>query len=119
MRTQKEYMDAIKNEFTVNIKLFRDDFDAYCYNNHKATNHIKRFTENVEKYGLKFSNCYHANGIGNNNDYMIFVETIDADGFVIQKNVANFYYCCGIYGGCFVRLTDLATGEKFTVSRAR
>jgi hypothetical protein len=119
MCTQKEYMDAIKNEFKVNIKLFRDDFDAYRYNNSKATDHIKRFTENVKKYGLQFSNCYHANGIGNNNDYMIFVETRDADGFVIQKNVANFYYCYGIYGGCFVRLTDLATGEKFEVSRAR
>lgn len=119
MRTQKEFMEAIKNEFIVNIKLFADVFDAYSYCNHKACDLIKQFKENVQKYGLQFSNCYHANGIGNNNEYMIFVETRDADGFVVQKNVANFYYCYGIYGGCYVRLKDLATGETLTVSRAR
>ena len=119
MRTQKEYMAAIKDEFVEYIERCSDDFDAYCYNNNRASHHIKHFKEKVVGYGLKFSNCYHANGIGNNNEYMIFVETKDADGFVIQKNVANFYYCNGIYGGCYVRLTDLATGENFEVSRAR
>lgn len=119
MRTQKEFMEAIKNEFIVNIKLFSDIFDAYSYRDSRACDRIKQFKENVTKYGLQFSNCYHANGIGNNNDYMIFLETRDSDGFVVQKNVANFYYCYGIYGGCYVRLKDLATGETFTVSRAR
>ena len=118
MRTQKEYMDAIKNEFIVNIKLFSNVINAYCYNDHRACDLIRRFKNNVERHGLKFSNCHHANGIGNNNDYMIFIETKDADGFVVQKNVANFYYCYGIYGGCYVMLKDLATGEKFVVGRA-
>ena len=119
MRTQKEYMECIKNEFIVNIKLFSGIIDAYSYNDDRACTLINRFKENVKKYGLKFSNCHHAHGIGNNNDYMIYVETKDADGFVIQKNVANFYYCYGIYGGCYVMLKDLATGEKFVVGRAR
>ena len=119
MRTQKEYMGCIKNEFIVNIQMFSRIIDAYCYNDHRACDLINRFKENVKKHGLKFSNCHHANGIGNNNDYMIYVETRDADGFVIQKNVANFYYCYGIYGGCYVMLKDLATGEKFVVGRAR
>lgn len=119
MKTQKEYMDALKNEFVSTIQFFADVINAYCYNDHRACDVIKGFKENVKLYGLQFSNCHHANGIGNNNDYMIYVETKDADGFVIQKNVANFYYCYGIYGGCYVRLTDLATGEKFVVGRAR
>ena len=119
MRTQKEYMESIKNEFIVNIKLFEDVINAYCYNDHRACDRINNFKTNVKKYGLKFSNCHHANGIGNNNDYMIYIETKDADGFVIQKNVANFYYCYGIYGGCYVMLKDLATNEKFVVGRAR
>lgn len=119
MRTQREYMEAIKNEFVVNIKLFYDDISAYSYCNKKACERIKNFKENVKKYGLQFSNCYHANGIGNNNEYMIYVETMDADGFVIQKNVASFYYCYGIYGGCYVSLTDLSTGQKYVVGRAR
>lgn len=119
MRTQREYMEAIKNEFIVNIKLFSDVINAYSYCDHRACDRIKNFTENVKRYGLKFSNCHHANGIGNNNDYMIYVEEKDTDGFVIQKNVANFYYCYGIYGGCYVRLKDLATNETFVVGRAR
>jgi hypothetical protein len=118
MKTQKEYMHAIKNEFVIAFKLHRDVLNAYCYNNHKACDLIKGFKENVKMYGLKFSNCYHANGIGNNNDYMIYVETQDANGFMIQKNVANFYYCYGIYGGCYVMLKDLATGERFVVGKA-
>lgn len=119
MRTQREYMEAIKNEFIVNIRLFYDDFRAYSYCNQRACDRIRNFKENVKKYGLKFSNCHHANSIGNNNEYMIYVETMDADGFVIQKNVASFYYCYGIYGGCYVSLTDLATGQKYVVGRAR
>ena len=119
MHTQKEYMAAIKNEFIVNIKLFGDIINSYSYCDNRACKLIQKFKDNVKMYGLKFSNCYHANGIGNNNDYMIYVETTDADGFVIQKNIANFYYCYGIYGGCYVMLKDLSTGEKFVVGRAR
>lgn len=119
MRTQREYMEAIKNEFIVNIKLFADVMNAYSYCDNRACKRIENFKKNVRMYGLKFSNCHHANGIGNNNDYMIYVETTDADGFIIQKNVANFYYCYGIYGGCYVMLKDLATGEKLVVGRAR
>ena len=119
MRTQREYMDAIKREFIVNLELNRGVLDAYCYCDHRACDLIGRFKENVKKHGLQFSNCHHANGIGNNNDYMIFVETTDADGFIIQKNVANFYYCYGIYGGCYVMLKDLSTGQKFVFGKAR
>ena len=119
MRTQKEYMESIKNEFVVNIQIFSDIINSYAYNDKRARRLINRFMENVKKYGLKFSNCYHANGIGNNNEYMIYVETTDSDGFIVQKNVANFYYCYGIYGGCYVMLKDLATGQKFVVGRAR
>lgn len=119
MRTQKDYMNAIKNEFYVSFNLRKDILDAYRYNDHRARDLICRFRENVEKYGLKFSTCYHANGIGNNNEHMIYIETKDADGFVVQKNVANFYYCYGIYGGCYVMLKDLATGKKYIVGRAR
>lgn len=119
MRTQKEYMNVIKREFDVNIKLNSDIFNAYCYCDHRACDLIAIFKENVKSHGLTFSNCYHANGIGNNNDYMIFVKTTDDDGFVIQKNVANFYYCYGIHGGCYVMLKDLVTNEVFVVGKAR
>lgn len=119
MKTQKEYMNLIKSAFEMRIELFEDEINSYSYRDDRARRHINGFINRIKEYGLKFSNCYHANGIGNNNDYMIYVETKDADGFVIQKNIANFYYCYGIYGGCYVMLKDLATGKKFVVGRAR
>ena len=119
MKTQQEYMDLIKLAFELRIELYEDEINAYSYHDNRARKHIGNFINWVKERGLKFSNCYHENGIGNNNDYMIYVETKDPDGFVIQKNVANFYYCYGVYGGCYVMLKDLATGEKFIVGRAR
>ena len=117
--TQKEYMKKLKMAFNTylveNVKIL----DAYCYNDDRATNYIKYFKTYVENLGLKFSNCYHSSGIGNNNDYMIFLETIDTDGFVIQKNIANFYYCYGIYGGVYAMLKDLATNETIKIGKAR
>lgn len=119
MKTQKEYMNLIKSVFVAYIELFEDEINAYSYCDNRARKHISNFKTRIQEHGLKFSNCYHANGIGNNNDYMIYIETKDDDGFVIQKNVANFYYCYGIYGGCYVMLKDLTTNEKFVVGRAR
>jgi hypothetical protein len=118
MKTQKEYMNIIKSVFVSRIELFKDEINAYSYRDDRARKHINSFKNRIQEYGLKFSNCYHANGIGNNNDYMIYLETKDEDGFIIQKNVANFYYCYGVYGGCYVRLKDLATNETFNVGRA-
>ena len=89
--TQKEYMDKILDGYHYRIELNKKDFDAYCYN---------------------------ANGIGNNNEYTIYLETADEDGFLVKKEIAEFYYCFGIFGGCFVRLTDLATGDQWEISRA-
>ena len=117
--TQKEYMNKLNSAFRTYLMCNRDILDAYCYRDDRARNYIKYFKNSVERLGLKLSNCHHANGIGNNNDYMIYLETRDADGFVIQKNIANFYYCYGIYGGCYVMLKDLATNEKLVVGRAR
>lgn len=119
MKTQKEYMKELNSLFNRHIMQNRNIFDAYGYNDDRACDYINYFKSAVARLGLKFSNCYHANGIGNNNEYKIFLETIDNDGFLIQKNIAELYYCYGIYGGCSVMLTDLVTGERLKVSRAR
>ena len=116
--TQKEYMEKIMNSYYSYVVLNKRDFDAYCYNNDTCRTHIKNFKEYVKNLGLTFSNCYNANGIGNNNEYTIYLETIDEDGFLIKKEIAKLYYCFGIFGGCYICLTNLATGEKCIVSRA-
>lgn len=119
MKTQKEYMQEITTLFNTHITANESIFNAYCYRDDRASIYLKNFRNAVERLGLKFSNCYHANGIGNNNEYKIFLEKIDEDGFLVQKNIAELYYCRGIYGGCGVMLTDLVTGRKLKVSRAR
>lgn len=118
-KTQAEYMELLKALFDEYIGNNVAILNKYCYNNNDALTLIRQFKTDVTGEGLKFSNCYHANGIGNNNEYKIYLETHDEDGFVIQKNIAEFYYCTGIYGGCFVSLTNLATGEKLQAGRAR
>lgn len=116
--TQKEYMKKLKMAFNTylveNVKIL----DAYCYNDNRATNYIKYFKSFVGNLGLKLFDCDNS-GIGNNNDYIIYLETIDEDGFVIHKNIANFYYCYGIYGGVYAMLKDLATNEIIKIGRAR
>lgn len=117
--TQQEYMNKLNSAFRTYLVGNRDILNAYCYRDDRAQDYIKYFKNSVENLGLKFSNCHHASGIGNNNDYMIYLETKDSDGFVIQKNVANFYYCYGIYGGVYAMLKDVATGTKLVVGHAR
>ena len=119
MKTQKEYMEKLNQMFTSQIIANRRIFDAYSHSDSRARDYIKNFKDSVEELGLTFSKCYHANGIGNNNEYNIVLETVDNDGFIIQKNIAELYYCYGIYGGCSVRLMDLATKQKLWISCAR
>ena len=69
MKTQKEYMRDIELLFYTHIVDNTDIFDAYCYRDDRANTYLKSFRNAVERLGLKFSNCYHANGIGNNNEY--------------------------------------------------
>lgn len=116
--TQKEYMKQLNlafNRFLVNNAKI---LNAYCYNDHRACDCIKDFKKCVERLGLKLFDCDNS-GIGNNNDYIIYLETIDEDGFVIHKNIANFYYCYGIYGGVYAMLKDLATSETMKIGKAR
>lgn len=116
---QSECMYIINRLFNQHIKANEQIFKSYCYCDHRARDFIIDFKKEVEKAGLKFSKCYHANGIGNNNDYTIYLESHDADGFVIKKEIANFYYCYGIYGGCTVYVKDLATGNRIAINYAR
>ena len=116
--TQQEYMKKLKMAFNTylveNVKIL----DAYCYNDDRARDCIKNFKNYVKRLGLKLLDCDNS-GIGNNNDYMIYLEMIDEDGFVIHKNIANFYYCYGIYGGVYAMLKDLATNETIKIGKAR
>lgn len=118
-KTQAEYMELLNSLFNMHITNNVATLNSYNYSNHRALSLISDFKSDVISAGLKFSNCYHANGIGNNNEYNIYLEIHDEDGFVIQKNIAEFYYCTGIYGGCFVRLQDLSTGNSIQAGRAR
>ena len=49
---------------------------------------------------------------------LLYLESQDKDGFIIKKEICEFYYCYGIYGGCFAYIKDLATNEKFSIGKA-
>lgn len=117
--TQKEYMDKLNAGFRSYLVSNRSILDAYCYRDDRACKYINAFKSYVQSLGLKLSNCYHSSGIGNNNDYMIFLEITDSDGFVVHKNVAKFYYCYGIFGGVYAMLKDMSTGKQLVVGKAR
>ena len=116
--SQKDYMEYLKDCFQRHIVNKRDIMRAYNYSDKRAVNCISSFKKDVESVGLKFSNCYHANGIGNNNEYTIYLEGTDPDGFKIKREVAEFYYCYGIFGGVYVSLKNSATEEKIVVGKA-
>lgn len=118
VKTQGDYFEEIKEHFVKYIVHKEDVFRSYKYSDKRAVDLLKQFRSAVESGGMKYSEVYHANGIGNNNKYTIYVEEVDNDGFVIRKNIAEIYYCYGIYGGCYVALTDLSTKTSWTVGRA-
>ena len=115
---QKDYFNKIKSLFDELIVANKQVLNAYCYNNHDASDIIKDFISEVKKIGLLFSTCHHANGIGNNNEYVIYINGKDNDGFVVKKEVAKFYYCYGIFGGVYASLTDVASNMVYRVGKA-
>ena len=115
---QREYMDYISEKFNKYIVTRQEILRSYGYNDNRACELIKTFKSELDLKNLKFTNVYHANGIGNNNLYTIYVEEKDEDGFVIQKRIAEFYYCYGIFGGVFVSLKDLSTNNIIRVGHA-
>lgn len=79
---------------------------SYCNNDYQ--NSFNLFQKKVEQLGLKYGKCYHANGIGNNNEYPILLVEYDQDGFLVEREVCKFFYMTGIYGGveAFIRDYD-------------
>lgn len=116
--TRKEYFKIIASNFSKYIIANQKNFKDYCYCNHKACDNIVEFKKAVESTGLKFTKVFHAHGIGNNNEHIIYLENQDEDGFVIKREICEFYYCYGIYGGCFAYIKDLVTNEKISAGKA-
>lgn len=113
--TRKECFKIIVNNFNKYIVANQKNFKDYCYNNCKACDNIIEFKKAVESSGLKFTKVFHAYGIGNNNEHVIYLESQDKDGFIIKKEICEFYYCYGIYKGCSAYVKDLVTNEKISI----
>lgn len=110
--TKQEYINFIVGCFKWHILANSDTFNKYCYNNHECEKFLKEFFDNIKDNGLTVGNAYHENGIGNNNEYRIFLKEKDKDGFVIEKNVAKFHVTYGIYGGVSAWVEDYDTNEQ-------
>lgn len=119
LKPQQQLMERLVHHFNTLLVDNESILNAYDYQNHQACDYIAQFERRVKWMGLHLSDCYHDSGIGNNNCYKILIRSVDSDGFVIDKQVAEFYYCYGVFGGVYASLTDLATGEKYAVGHAR
>lgn len=106
---QQVYLQIIQELFLHILKQNSDAFDRYCYNNKDYQIYVDEFFDAVDTEGISVSACEHAHGIGNNNSYRLYLKSMDADGFVIEKNIATFSYVTGIYGGISVYLKDYNT----------
>ena len=116
--TRKECFKIIVNNFNKYIVANQKNFKDYCYNNHKACDNIIEFRKAVENSGLKFTKVFHANGIGNNNERVIYLESQDKDGFIIKKEKREAEDWYGGYGGCVAEMKDVATNEKVSIGKA-
>lgn len=101
MRTQKEYMNCLKQGFNINIVWKSGVIDAYSYRDNRARDCIAGFISFAKSKGLKFSNCYHAHGIGNNCQYPVYY---DADNET--QHCANININSGMYGDVYVSIED-------------
>lgn len=110
--TKQEYLDFIVTTFKLHILANSEAFKNYSYNNDKANLYLLDFFNIIKENGLTFSNPYHLHGIGNNNEYRIFIKEKDNDGFIIEKNIAKFHCTYGIYGGISARVEDYDTNEQ-------
>lgn len=104
MNKAEELMREVQKAFYEQIDY--EELKRHDYLNDDYRNSLRRFKLAVESLGLQYGKCYHANGIGNNNEYPILLVEIDEDGFRIEKQVCKFYYCVGIYGGVSAYLYD-------------
>lgn len=109
---KQEYLDFIVATFEWHILANSEAFKKHSYNNDDANLYLLDFFKNIKEEGLSFSDPYHANGIGNNNEYRIFLKEKDKDGFIIEKNIAKFHYTYGIYGGISAWVNDYDTNEQ-------
>ncbi len=110
--TKQKYLDFIVATFKLRILANSETFKKYCYNNREYMPHLKDYFENIRKGGLTFGDPYHAHGIGNNEEYRIFLKEKDENGFIIEKNIAKMHITYGIYGGISAWVEDYDTNEQ-------
>lgn len=110
--TRKEYLDKIVMIFNVDILSNDKLFASYDWCDKKCEAFLDKFKSDVKAIGLSISKPYHAYGIGNNNEYCIFLKEKDKDGFIIEKNIAKYHLVYGVYGGINSWIEDYDTGDE-------
>jgi hypothetical protein len=113
MLTKQDYLGLLETSFEWNIKTNHIVFKNYGYaSDYQHKPYLHDFFNEVKLNGMSISDAFHKHGIGNNNEYRIFLEETDSQGFVIEKNIATLHITYGIYGGISVWLEDYNTKKE-------
>ena len=98
------------------LNIIIDYFDFYVSEQNllKADYRNKQYRQQIDSFmnvipkttDVQFGKCYHAHGIGNNNEFPLIIKSYDEDGFLLEKKLGTFEYVVGIYGGVSAYITD-------------
>ena len=66
----------------------------------------------IEEIGIKIGQVYHLHNIGNNNEYRLYIEDKDSEGFVVEKNIAKLHITYGVYGGVSIWVENYITEQE-------
>ena len=111
------------------LSIVIDYFDFYVSEKNllKADYCNKQYRQQIDSFmnvipkatDVEFGQCYHANSIGNNNEYPLVIKSYDEDGFLIEKKLGTFKYVVGVYGGVSAYITDNFGNTLMKRGRAR
>ena len=111
MNKQQELITQLKGLFREMVEPFSKDLHG-SWDKEPCRSIIDNFKDELSGIDLHLTKTYHAHSIGNNNEQNVVYRTIDNDGFVIERVVAQLHITYGVYGGVSIWIVDNTTRKE-------